>query len=149
MLCRRRRRSEHDATMPSSDVDPTATNGMTVCIVEDHEILRSAMIALITDGGDRVVAAVGTVAAGLDAVLTLRPTIAVIDNQLPDGRGVDLCRTLSSVTPEVTVILHSGTVSDALREEGLAAGATQVISKSIRGEDLAASIARVRRNAPR
>jgi len=138
-LCRRRG-DGHDAIMPSSKPRTGAREPVTVCIVEDHEILRRAMAGLIADRGDRVVASVATVAAGLDAVLTLRPSMAVIDNQLPDGRGVDLCRTLSSLAPEVAVILHSGTITDDLRREALDAGAAAVVTKSIRGAALLEAI---------
>jgi response regulator of citrate/malate metabolism len=37
----------------------------------------------------------------------------VIDNHLPDGTGIDLCRTLTAQTPSVRLLIHSGTISDA------------------------------------
>jgi len=120
--------------------DAAPADVVTVCLVEDHEALRHALASLIVQRGDRVVASVGTVAAGLDAVLMLRPTVAVVDNQLPDGRGVDLCRTLAAAAPEVALILHSGVVSPELEAQARAVGVAAVVTKSARGAELLAAL---------
>lgn len=129
---------------PTTLDDAAPADVVTVCLVEDHEALRHALATLIARRGDRVVASVGTVAAGLDAVLMLRPTVAVVDNQLPDGRGVDLCRTLAGVAPDVALVLHSGTVSPELEDEARAIGVTAVVTKSVRGAELLAALDELR-----
>jgi DNA-binding NtrC family response regulator len=34
-----------------------------------------------------------------------------VDNRLPDGRGIDLCRAISAQQPAMTLILHTGMIS--------------------------------------
>lgn len=123
--------------------DPAAFSVVpgTICLVEDHALLRDQLVGLLTDAGHRVVAAVGTKAEGLAAVTEHRPKLAVIDHRLPDGLGLDLCRSLKVRLPEVRVVLHSGTIDEALVRAGLAAGAVAVVAKSIRGTALLEAVA--------
>lgn len=113
---------------------------MTACVVEDHVQLREQIVALLASAGVEVLAAVGSVAEGSKAVCHHLPTVAVIDNQLPDGRGIDLCRALTAAAPGVRLLLHTGVVTVDDEREARAAGAEAVIPKSIRGLELLQAI---------
>lgn len=128
--------------------DQPSDAAVTVCLVEDHVELRNQLCRLITKAGMNVLAAVGTLREGEVAITDHLPDVAVIDNRLPDGRGIDLCRTLSRTTPEVTLLLHTGIVTDALTLEALEAGATAVISKIIRSDGLLEAIRSTRQGLP-
>jgi DNA-binding NarL/FixJ family response regulator len=106
---------------------------VTVCLVDDHADVRRHLSDLLTGAGVDVLSAVGTVSEGEATVRQLLPDVAVIDNRLPDGRGIDLCRRLSTLTPEVGLLLHTSTVTD---EEAIEAGVAAIILKSIRSEGL-------------
>ena len=86
-------------------------------------------------------AASGTVADGVEAIRTHRPDLVVVDNRLPDGRGIDLCREVSDLTPELTVILHTGIISPLEERQAYEAGVARIALKSIQGEDLLAAVA--------
>jgi two-component system, NarL family, response regulator DevR len=113
---------------------------LSVCLVEDHEGVRTQLSDLLVTNGCDVVAAVGTASSGERAVLDLRPHVAVIDGRLPDGSGVDLCGRLRTAAPEVPLILYSAQLSSeeerAARELGVAA----VVRKSLRMGDLIEAI---------
>ena len=53
----------------------------------------------------------------------------VLDKRLPDGTGVDLCRRLNQITPDVPVIFYSGDVYELHRQEALMAGASAYVTK--------------------
>jgi two-component system response regulator DevR len=104
-----------------------------VVLVEDHPVLRRRFTDQLADAGLRVVASVGSVEAGRDAVLMHRPDVAVVGSNLPDGRGVDLCRSVLAAFPETILLLHAGVVSAVEEREALDLGVAAVIPKAIRG----------------
>jgi DNA-binding NarL/FixJ family response regulator len=112
-------------------------------LVDDHEIVRRGLRELFEAEEDlEVVAQAGS----LDEALALDITeidVAVLDVRLPDGSGVDLCRQLRAVRPELgCLMLTSFADSDALNASFLA-GARGYVLKNVRGDELITSIRRV------
>ena len=112
-------------------------------LVDDHEIVRRGLRELFEAHEDlRVVAEAGS----LDEVLTLDVTdvdVAVLDVRLPDGSGVDLCRQLRALRPDLAcLMLTSFADNDALNASYLA-GARGYVLKNVRGDELITSIRRV------
>jgi DNA-binding NarL/FixJ family response regulator len=67
---------------------------LSVVIVDDNADFRSAAAALLQAGGLRVIGEVATGRAAVDSVQTLRPDIVLLDIQLPDVDGFDVCERL-------------------------------------------------------
>src|SRR5487761_2083734 len=112
-------------------------------LVDDHEIVRRGLRELLESNADLVV----TQQAGtLEAALALDMSdvdVAVLDVRLPDGSGVDLCRTLRSTRLDLAcLMLTSFADNDALNASVLA-GARGYVLKNVRGDDLITSIRRV------
>jgi DNA-binding response OmpR family regulator len=114
--------------------------GCSVVLVEDHPVLRRRFSGQLAEAGLRVVAAVGSLRAGHDAVLTHRPDVVVVASGLPDGRGVDLCRVLRHALPQVILLLHSGLITAVDECEALDAGVVAVVPKAIRGSGLVSAV---------
>ena len=53
----------------------------------------------------------------------------VLDKRLPDGTGLELCETLTSLTPNVPCIFYSGDAYAIHRSQAFEAGATAYIPK--------------------
>ena len=53
----------------------------------------------------------------------------MLDKRLPDGTGVDLCKTLNLLTPGVPCIFYSGDAYAIHRQEALQAGAAAYVAK--------------------
>jgi DNA-binding NarL/FixJ family response regulator len=136
-----------DENMTSFSIAEPSAAAVTVCLVEDHAQVRRQLCDLLTGAGMDVVAAVGTFREGKVAITDHLPDVAVIDNRLPDGSGIDLCRTLSHSTPQVTLLLHTGTLTSQVALEALQAGAVAVIPKSIRSDSLLEAIRNTRHDA--
>ena len=134
------RPAETDAAAPGA--------GLPVVLVEDHPVVREQLTELLGIAGIPVVAAVGTLGEGYRAVIDHHPCIAVLDNGLPDGRGIDLCRTLRQEAPDVRVLIHAGSLTPSEELEARQAGAADILLKSIRGTPLIDSI-RALRGGPR
>ncbi len=115
----------------------------TLVIVDDHEALREGLAALLTANGLQVVGMAGNVAAGLDLVAHTDPDVAIVDIQLPDGSGIDLCRELLLARPGLGVILYTGNADAALLRDGLDSGARGYALKAGSMQELGAAIERV------
>ncbi len=94
-----------------------------------------------------VLSAVGTVRDGELTIISNLPDVAVIDNRLPDGSGIELCRILTRTTPQVALVLYTGTVTSNIVLEALQAGATAVLPKTIRTDNLLEAIRSTRYTA--
>ena len=128
------------AHVPSSTQQPLR---LRACVVDDHDLVRDWITARLESLGIEVCASATTVAGGVAAILDHQPDVAVVDDRLPDGRGIDLCRQVAAVAPAMTLILHVGSISPEEQTEALAAGVARVALKSIQGDDLTAAIAEV------
>jgi len=53
----------------------------------------------------------------------------VLDKRLPDGSGLDLCRKLTSITPNVPCMFYTGDAYEVHRQQALAAGADEYVAK--------------------
>ena len=87
-----------------------------VFLAEDHQMVRSAMAALI--GLEEDIEVVGEAGRGdeaLEAILALRPDVALLDIDMPGLDGLRVVERLATLAPEcgtlvVTAIGKEGTV---------------------------------------
>jgi DNA-binding NarL/FixJ family response regulator len=112
-------------------------------IVDDHEALREGLAALLGAHGLQVVGAAGNVAAGMALVTHADPDVALVDIRLPDGSGIELCRDLLAVRPELGVMLYTGDADAELLYDGLDSGARGYALKAGSMEELVSAIERV------
>ncbi|MBI4943391.1 MAG: response regulator transcription factor, partial [Actinobacteria bacterium] len=108
---------------------PAAVPARSVVLVEDDALVRDELVAAMRAAGIDVLAAVSGVARGYDAVLGSDPDVAVLDDRLPDGLGVDLCRRLAADRPAVRVVVHATAMTTPEQRAALDAGAVAVVSK--------------------
>jgi DNA-binding NarL/FixJ family response regulator len=106
------------------------------CIVDDHPAVREWVARKLAGLGIEVCGSSETLAGGVAAILAHHPDLVVVDNRLPDGRGIDLCREVSEADPEVVLILHTGVISAQEESQAYQAGVSRVALKSIQGDEL-------------
>ncbi len=117
-----------------------------VFLVDDHEIVRRGVADLINAEPDlEVVGEASTVREAKGRVAATIPDVAVLDVQLPDGNGVDLCRDIRSRNPEVCCLMLTAYADDEASRTAVLAGASGYVLKDIRGQGLLESIRRVAR----
>src|SRR5688572_22692884 len=117
--------------------------GLSVLILEDEVMLRKRLAGFLENEGAEVTA-VNTVAAARQALESLSFDAAVIDVNLPDGRGTDLLREkVFPTTTNVIVMTAEGGVSGAV--EALQAGAAGYRVKPFDPDELPVRLAQARR----
>jgi CheY-like chemotaxis protein len=107
-----------------------------VLIVEDNELVTSALRILFEETGRRVTVA-HSVADAVRAGQDDPPDLLLLDLTLPDGDGLEVARSLAShgVQPRATVAI-TGRDDAASHERCAKAGCTEVILKPVAARDL-------------
>ena len=117
---------------------------VSVFLVDDHEVVRRGLIDLLrTDPELDVVGEAGSVAEAMSTIPTARPDVAVLDVQLPDGNGIELCRDLLSSMADLRCLILTSFTSDEAMLDAILAGASGYVVKDIMGMDLARAIKEV------
>lgn len=103
-----------------------------IFLLDDHEVVRRAIAELLdTVAGFEIVGEAGSAAETLARVIAVRPDVAVLDAQLPDGSGIDVCRDIRSALPDTyCLILTSYDDHDAVLASVLA-GASGYVLKEV------------------
>lgn len=112
-----------------------------VLLVDDHEIVRQGLRALLEAEGDIVVVAEadsGTSAVSLASAH--RPDVVVMDVRMPGGSGVEACRAIRDERPDAQVIMLTSFSDDEALFNSIMAGAAGFVLKQIRGRDLVDAI---------
>lgn len=132
--------------MPSVATLPHMANplrGLNVLLLDDEVLLRKRLAGFLEAEGAEVTA-VGTVAAARQAAAGMTFDAALLDVNLPDGRGTDLLRDkVFPSTTTVIVITSEGGVAGAV--EALRAGAADYLVKPFDLEELPVRFAQARR----
>ena len=117
---------------------------VSVFLVDDHEVVRRGLIDLLgTDPELDVVGEAGSVADAMAKIPTARPDVAVLDVQLPDGNGIELCRDLLSSMADLRCLMLTSFTSDEAMLDAILAGASGYVVKDIKGMDLLRAIKEV------
>jgi DNA-binding NarL/FixJ family response regulator len=112
-----------------------------VFLVDDHEIVRRGVRELLEVEDDiEVVGEAGTVEQALTRVPLAHPDVALLDVQLPDGTGVEVCRDIRSAHPEIGCIMLTSFADDEALLESVVAGASGYVLKQVRGSDIVESV---------
>jgi two-component system response regulator DevR len=120
------------------------SHGLRVFILDDHEMIRRGLRTMLEEaGGVRVVGEAGTAHDGLRQIPALRPQVALLDVQLPDGSGIEVCRQIRTLDPDIKTMMITTFDDDEARLAAALAGASGFVSKKIRGTSLVTAVRRV------
>jgi two-component system response regulator DevR len=111
---------------------------------DDHEVVREGLRGLISrQDGMNVVGEAGTVAEAVDAAARTKPDVVIMDVRLPDGSGVEACRTIRAARPETKVIMLTSYADDEALFASIIAGASGYLLKQTRGQAVVDAITTV------
>jgi len=111
--------------------------------MDDHEVVRQGVRALLESTGDVTVVGEATNAAeALARIPALRPDVAILDVRVPDGNGIEVCREVRSRIGTHCLMLTSYSDDEALFE-AIMAGAAGYVLKQVRGTELLTAVKRV------
>lgn len=103
-------------------------------IVDDHPVVRDGLVAILHEG-EPDLEVVGEAGDGKEAVTTwrnLRPTVTIMDLQLPGQTGVEAIQAIRREDPEARILVLTTFDGDADIQRALEAGARGYLLKSVR-----------------
>jgi DNA-binding NarL/FixJ family response regulator len=112
-----------------------------VMLVDDHEIVRQGLRALIEAEEDiEVVAEADSGTKAVEVALSYKPRVVVMDVRMPEGGGVEACRDIRAADPDIQIIMLTSFSDDEALFNSIMAGAAGFVLKQIRGRDLVDAI---------
>ncbi len=115
-----------------------------ILVVDDHEVVRLGLRALLSGQQDFVV--VDEAASAEEAVekaVLHRPDVVVMDIRMPGTNGIEATRAIKSKLPEVQVIILTSYAEDEMLFDAISAGAAGYVLKQGGGDDLVRAVRRV------
>lgn len=115
-----------------------------VFLLDDHEVVRRGLKGLLEAEGDiTVIGESNSAAEAARRIPALRPDVAILDGRLPDGSGVEVCRQVRSVDPNIAALILTSYDEDEALFAAIMAGAAGYVLKQVRGTDLVDMVRRV------
>ena len=128
------------------DPDSSGTRPLSLLIVDDHEVVRQGLAALLGRRPEfQVVAEAGTVAEAVAAARKFRPDLVVMDVRLPDGSGIEACREIRAEMPDTRVVMLTSYPDEDAVLSAIIAGASGYLLKQVRARDLVSALETVGR----
>ena len=110
-------------------------------LVDDHEVLRIGLRTLFAETGEfDVVGEAGTMAGAVTEALRLKPDVVLMDVRLPDGSGIEACRTIRTTQPQTSVLFLTSFADDHAVLATILAGAGGFLLKEVSGEQLVSGV---------
>lgn len=114
---------------------------ISVVIVDDHEVVREGLRAMLSRHNDiAVVGEAGTMKGAVVESCRLKPDVVLMDVRLSDGSGVDACRVIRDSCPATRVLFLSSYEDDEAVLAAVFGGASGYLLKQITAEGLMLAI---------
>ena len=112
-----------------------------VMIVDDHEVVRQGLRAMLEAAGDVIVAGeAARVTEAVEVAESVRPDVVVMDVRLEDGSGIEATREIRARRPDTKVVMLTSFADDEALFASIMAGASGYVLKQVRGGELVRAI---------
>jgi DNA-binding NarL/FixJ family response regulator len=125
------------------------TNEITCVVGDDHEALRTGLVAMLESEEDLRV--IGQARDGHELLALAerrRPDVTIVDVGMPRLDGIECCRRLTAGPGAPAVVLYTGSAEPDVLKSALDAGASGFVVKSGPPQDLVRAIRTVHAGLP-
>lgn len=127
-------------------MEPDKRPPLRVMLVDDHEIVRDGIRAVLDAQDDIVVTSeAGSVREAIDEADRTRPDVVVMDVRLSDGSGIEATREIRAKHPNTRVLMLTSFADDEALFASIMAGASGYVLKQVKSGDLLRAIRAVGR----
>jgi DNA-binding NarL/FixJ family response regulator len=113
----------------------TAFVGRGVYLLDDHEVVRRGLRQLLEFDGLGIAGESGSAREAVRRIPALRPELVIIDDDLPDGSGAEVCRAVAVADPRIRCVLMTEEGGEAVLIDAILAGAWGCLSKDDEGSE--------------
>jgi DNA-binding NarL/FixJ family response regulator len=120
-----------------------------ILVADDHELVRRGLVSTLSEqSGWTIVAEAANGREAVDAVVSCKPDIAVMDLTMPELNGLDATRQILAAAPDTRVLILTAHESEQVIREVLTAGALGYVLKSDAGRVLVAAVQELLQGRP-
>ena len=110
-------------------------------IVDDHEVVRSGLKAILSPDSDvNVVGEAGSAEEAVEKVSQIEPNLVLMDVRMGGMSGIEACRLIKSAHPEVKVLMFTSFGEEEAVTSAIIAGASGYLLKNMGRADLLKAI---------
>lgn len=113
-----------------------------VFVVDHHELARQGLRDLLEGEGLEVVGDCWSAAEASRRIVQAGSDVAVLDERLPDGTGIEICRYARSVDKDLQCLMMTSYVDDEVLRRVVLAGAAGYVLRQVRSRHLAQAVRR-------
>ncbi len=110
-------------------------------VVDDHELFRGGLVALLEERGIRVLGDTGLAAEAIELATELTPDVVLMDLSMPGMSGIEATQRLTTAAPLVRVVVLTVAADDQHVTDALLAGACGYLLKDAPIEQIIEAIA--------
>jgi len=107
-----------------------------ILLVDDDDYLRSVLSSQLRNKGVMAFAEASRASEAFDQIETFDPDLILLDMELPDGNGLDICQRLRAHGFQKPIIMLTGQMDEEDIVKGLDEGASDHIAKPMRFNEL-------------
>lgn len=108
---------------------------MRVLLADDHALFRDGMRSLLEARGVEVVGEAGDGREAVEAALSLKPDVILMDITMPDMDGLEATRLIKTRLPEVKIVMLTVSDEDHSLFEAIKSGAQGYLLKNLQAEE--------------
>jgi two-component system, NarL family, response regulator NreC len=122
-------------------VPAVSEDAITIVLADDHPVVRSGLKMLLEAQADlEVVAEAGDVDATRRSVLGYKPTVLVLDLNMPGGSSLEAIPAMTESSPDTVIVVLTMQEDPAFAREALRAGAKGYVLKQAAGTELVQAV---------
>src|ERR1700733_10854167 len=115
-----------------------------VFLLDDHEMVREGLCNLLESDEDiEIVGQAATAEEALTRISLTKPDVAILDVRLGESSGIEVCREVRSLHPEIVCLMLTSVADDEALYASVMAGAAGYVLQQIRSRDLIEDVKRV------
>ncbi|MGC8473138.1 MAG: response regulator transcription factor [Candidatus Dormibacteria bacterium] len=121
--------------------EQSAPSRLRVMLVDDHELVRDGLRAVLGATGEfDIVAEAGDEAGAVREAERTSPDVVLMDVRLGSGSGIEATREIRARRPDTKVLMLTSFADDEALFASIMAGAAGYLLKQIRGGEIAAAV---------
>ena len=113
-----------------------------VLYIEDHDDTRELVTLVLSERNYRVTTG-ATIVEALKLAREHHFDLYMLDSWLPDGSGIDLCKSLREIDPSIPIMFFSGAAYEADRQTAINSGAQGYIIKPGDFDELCSEVSKL------
>lgn len=117
-----------------------------ILVIDDESSIRTLLHTVLKRKGHEVFLS-DSGQHGIDVFARTRPLVTILDLKMPDMNGIETLKHLRMIDPQATVIILTGTGTEAARAQVQALGVTDFLMKGFSLFELGEALRRALRQA--